>query len=99
MKLIYEKPKGQRIKNQFREITTIDSCGYSYYTICENDEWLQGQWLNTEPEGKWANLSSQHCKSVRAFRRFLRKAPKGKTFILLSKFVGYHVSGVGKGED
>ena len=43
--------------------------------------------------------SHQRCDSVRAFRRKLKKAPYGVTFILVNRCVGYDVHGVGTNKE
>jgi len=51
---------------------------------------------NSNPNaGEKGYSSHQSCKSVKAFRRKLKKAPKGVKFILVSKWEGYNVEGIG----
>ena len=77
----YEAPRGQRIKSRFIGIRVK---GLWYYL--DSEVWgeagiLQEVYTNIKP-----------CRSIRAFKRFVRKHPefKGK-MTLLSRFVGHHV--------
>ena len=84
MKLIYQAPRRMRIKHSFIGMTTFDS----YWMYDEEDK----KWVG---ELKHKGCSHQHCNSVRAFRRKLKKAPKGVKFILVSRWMGYDVYGTG----
>lgn len=66
----------------------------------ENNYWWfdygSNQWLNDMTLLTKKGFSShQDCKSVKAFRRKLKKAPKGIKFILVSRWKGYDVIGYG----
>jgi hypothetical protein len=85
MKLKYESKKPQRVKRYFM--------GYTTY-----EEW----WYNLTLK-KWENNKSPlysysthaPCNSVKAFRRKLKKAPFGIEFILISRYEGHNVTGIG----
>jgi len=85
MKLKYEARKRTRINYRFMGFTTFE----------------QGWWHNHD-ENRWEKNPSncnygshEPCRSVRAFRRKLKKAPKGVKFILVSRWKGYDVTGFG----
>lgn len=88
MKLKYQKEKGSRIKNVM--FFGMTHTGFGLWYEEETRTWKE----DANPP------CSTHapCKSVRAFKRMLRTAPKGKKFVLSSRYVGYDVYGVGKGE-
>lgn len=87
MELKYSKPKRQRIKNNFLWITDIDR---NYYFDLSKNKWVK---IFETKENKIT--SNRNCRSVRAFRRRLKKMPKGVKFTLVSKWVGFDVEGVG----
>ena len=85
----YQAKKKNRIKYRFIGITTIDK-----------DPWWFNEKLNQWENQKNTNKnidcdynSHQDCKSVKAFKRKLKKCPKGVEFILVNKWVGYDVYG------
>jgi len=83
MKLKYEAQKNSRIKNQF---TGFESEFCNLWFCEETKTWdLKG------------NSSHRYCRSIRAFRRMLKYAPKGVCFVLWNRFEGYKVWGVGCG--
>jgi hypothetical protein len=87
MKLKYEAKKRTRINYRFTGYTTFEN----------------GWWYNHDLN-KW-ELNLQHgthnygshagCRSVKAFRRKLKSAPKGVEFILVSRWFGNNVVGHG----
>ena len=85
MKLKYNKQKGLRIKYKFMGFQTYSDLWYNdTLSRWENPEWGKYSYSNTEP-----------CRSVKAFRRKLKKCPKGVEFVLGSRYVGYDVTGHG----
>ena len=52
-------------------------------------------WTQEIEGGKYRYSSHAPCKSVRAFRRMLKKAPKGVEFKLWNKYTGCNVRGFG----
>lgn len=69
----------------------------------ENNDWWfdyeSNQWLNDMTLlGKKGFSSHQWCRSVKAFRRKLKKAPKGVKFILVSKWKRHDIIGYGSKE-
>lgn len=87
MKLKYNAKNRSRINYGFLGFTTYE----------------KGWWFNHNTN-KWEqNIKAsennfgfiQHCKTVKAFRRKLKKAPKGVEFTLVSRWIGYNVEGVG----
>lgn len=87
MKLIYPQKKGERIKSQMNGIECFKNIVWDFELKV---------WVEITSEG---NLFSSHapCKSVRAFRRMLKNAPKGVLFRLRNKYVGCDVFGYGCG--
>ena len=80
--MIFQKPKGQRLYKRFIWITNFNNLWYV--------ESIR-KWILTPPiDGDYSNCVS--CKTIRAFRRHLRKHPeiKGKA-VLVSRFKGYDV--------
>jgi hypothetical protein len=87
MKLRFEAKKKSRIKNS---LYGISHCGDLWYNSKTN-------WVQNPDFSKGGYGTCQPCKSVRAFRRKLKKAPKGERFILRSKWKRHDVYGVGCG--
>lgn len=91
--ITYDNKKGYRRKSQF-------SIMYHYQNLDDDSDYLIGitkdkKWISYENWDKKDCLKSYDiCKSIRAFRRKLRKLGKlqpelkGKKFILISKFSG-----------
>jgi hypothetical protein len=88
MKLQYKARKGNRIKYKFMGFT-----GYDNYWYCKATK----KWTQTPDWHKGGISNHCPCKSVRAFRRKLKEAPKGVEFTLTSRWVGYDVIGYGTG--
>lgn len=87
MKLKYQAKKRTRINHSFIGITP-ESVGYWYN--------LDKKIWECNPEhGLYRYSKAQRCNSIKAFRRKLKKAPKGVRFILVSRFKGYNVIGKG----
>ena len=80
----YEAQKRSRIKHTFMGITTYESI---WWWDDDNKEW------NNKTEEMKHFSSHCECNSVRAFRRRLKKCPKGIEFILVSRWKGYDVYG------
>jgi len=85
MKLKYEAKKQSRINYRFMGFTTFE------------EGWVYNYDMN-----KWEKNPSncnyginEPCRSVRAFRRKLKKAPKGVEFLLMSRWEGHDVIGFG----
>lgn len=87
MKLRYEQNKGNRLNSQMDGFEAI------------NCEWAWNydlrKWTQEIESGKYRYSSHAPCKSVKAFRRMLKKAPKGIKFKLWNKYVGCCVYGFG----
>ena len=87
MKLKYEARKGTRINYRFMGFTTF-----------ENGWWFNNntnKWEQNPKAGEKGYSSYRDCRTVKAFRRKLKSAPKGVEFILVSRWVGYNVTGIG----
>lgn len=85
MGLKYEKPKGQRIKRY----------GLGIHLRTSN-LWYNNNLKRWEiPKfGKYEYSNYVRCKTVRAFRRHLRKNPNIKgDAILVNRYIGYNVYG------
>ena len=92
MKLKYEIEKMYRIKSSyFIGITTFDQPNVWYNLDMK-------EWQKNPDMGKYYFSSHQPCHSVRAFRRKLKRCPKGMTFILVSRIKGRNTTGKGSGE-
>lgn len=87
MKLRYEQNKGNRLNSQMDGFEAV------------NCEWVWNydlrKWTQEIESGKYGYSSHAPCKSVKAFRRMLKKAPKGIEFKLWNKYVGCCVYGFG----
>ena len=83
MKLRDEALKRGRIKNRFGGMTNNDHYWWEY----NSKSWKKDA----------ITPYSSHClcKSVRAFRRRLKEAPKGVKFTLVNIYVGFDVYGYG----
>ena len=86
MKLKYDAKKRGRIKHGFISFTSTELGWWFDY---ESNSW------QNPPTGKQGYSSDQYCRSVRAFRRKLKKAPLGVRFRLTSRWIGYDVYGFG----
>jgi hypothetical protein len=80
----FDKPKGQRIHKQFYGIRSTNSMW-----------WVQShnRWVQELPDTGFDIASTiKRCKSLRAFKRHLRKHPeiRGKA-VLVSRWVGYNI--------
>ena len=84
----YQANKRSRINYGFIGITTRES-GWWYHESTK--QWMNHNMPYYESDGKGFS-SHQDCNSVRAFRRKLKKCPKGVKFILVNKWVGYDVT-------
>jgi len=56
------------------------------------------RWEYNPNTGKNGYSSHQPCRTVRAFRRKLKYAPKGISFILVSRWFGHDIIGQGSYE-
>lgn len=79
----FARPKGQRFHKQFRSVTNFSGLWW----VPHYQKWCYYCDINGHLAQSWAP-----CKTVRAFRRHLRKHPeiRGKA-ALVSRFVGYDV--------
>lgn len=89
----YQAPKGKRIKHSFHGFTTLEP-GWWYDKV--NKLWTN-DYIFKNKEGSFS--THQPCNSLRAFRRKLKKAPKGVEFVLVSHWVGYDIYGKGQPND
>ena len=90
MKLKYEAKKQTRIKHRFIGFTTFeDGWWFNHNT---------NKWELNPKEWNAGYTSHQNCKTVKSFRRKLKAAPLGIEFILVSRWVGFDVIGVGCGK-
>ena len=87
MKLKYKAQKRTRINYRFMGFTTFENGWWFNYNT--------NRWEQNPKAGEKGYSSYQSCRSVKAFRRKLKKAPKGVKFILVSRWVGYDVEGTG----
>jgi hypothetical protein len=87
MKLKYNALNRTRINYRFMGFTTFETGWWFNYNT--------NSWEQNPKAGEKGYSSHQDCRSVKAFRRKLKKAPKGVKFILVSRWVGYDVEGTG----
>jgi hypothetical protein len=87
MKLKYKAKRKSRINYNFMGFTTFEN---GWWFSHNTNKWEQ------KPEAEYS--SHQDCKTVKAFRRKLKSAPKGVEFILVSRWVGHDVTGLGCGQ-
>jgi len=87
MKVKFQARNRTRFKKRFMGITTFEiGMWFNYNT---------NRWEKNPKAGEKGFSSHQDCKSVKAFKRKLKKAPKGVEFILTNRYVGYDVYGIG----
>lgn len=87
MKIIYKKSKGTRLKKQFLDITVDE---VSIWWVPQMKQWYA---IDNIPKGMHYQ-SWCPCKSVRAFKRHVRKHPEvscAYNLHLNSKYIGYDV--------
>lgn len=90
-KLKFKKKKRSRIKYGFIGATSVDNVNLWFNTTLN-------KWEDRDVELYNVNHGySSHapCRSVRAFRKMLGKLPKEFQLILVSRWVGFDVIGVG----
>lgn len=87
MKLKYEAQKRTRINYGFMGFTTFEQGWWHNHYL--------NKWEFLPQHGKFNYGSHEPCRSAMAFRRKLKKAPKGVEFILVSRWVGHNVTGFG----
>jgi hypothetical protein len=84
----YEAQKGNRINYGFMGITTFE---FGWWFSHNSNRWEQN------PEsGEKGCSNHQDCRTMKAFRRKLKNAPKGVEFILVSRWNGYDIIGSSK---
>jgi hypothetical protein len=81
--MIFDRPKGQRLHKQFVWVE-VDGMWWD----------LNGKQWTGEAQSDTDYSSGRYCRTLRAFRRMLRKQPhiKGKA-TLVSRYSGYDVYG------
>lgn len=86
MRVIYNKPRGKRIKNQFTGLALWSDEDYRY-----SDKYKKFMEFDDIDEGIISNQCE--CRSIRQAIRILKKnnLPKGMVFRLWNKWQGYHV--------
>jgi hypothetical protein len=91
-----------KVKHKAQKRTRINYGFIGFYAETECGGWWYNktlkEWQHNPKMGQHTFGSHQDCDSVRAFRRKLKSAPKGVTFVLVSKWVGHDVYGVGSKE-
>lgn len=83
MKIRYKAKKGSRINYNFMGFTTFKE---GWWFNHNTNKWK----LYPEVVEKGYSLF-QPCRTVKAFRRKLKSAPKGIEFILVSRWIGFDV--------
>ena len=83
MKIKFEAKKGQRLTKGFIGFEPVN---YDWMWNCDLKEWTQELEV-----GKYEYSSSRPCKSLKAFKRMLKNAPKNVKFRLWNKYIGYDV--------
>jgi hypothetical protein len=92
MSVQYKKQRGSRINHRFMGMTTFEN-GWWYHE--SQKKWINHDTPYYESDGMGYN-SHQRCTSVKAFIRKLKTAPIGVEFILVSRYVGFSVTGINK---
>lgn len=72
--------------------------GFYAFTTHETGWWYSHgtkSWVFNPDSGNAPYGTHQPCRTVKAFRRHLKKAPKGVRFVLLNRFPKHNVCGVG----
>ena len=99
MKLKYQKSKPFRVNNQF---FSMDARYCDWWWCYDLNKWIHNDDIELRENSygklycKYSISSDLYCHSIRAFRRRLKKAPKGVEFMLSSKYYGYDAFGRGK---
>lgn len=86
------KPKHSRINYGFIGITTFEQ-NWWYHPYQKRWLYHDGSIYNNHGEGY---SSHQSCKSLKAFKRKLKKLPSSIEFILCSRWIGYDIVGINK---
>jgi hypothetical protein len=95
MKIRYEKPKGRRFKRYFLGIQPIDK----YNSEEDTQYWYNytlGKWQHNNELDRTCSFSNAFwpCRTVRAFRRHLKKHPEMKGKLrLVNRYIGYDAYG------
>lgn len=87
MKLKYKIRRRLRINSRFVWMKSLDF-----------DWWYNedlNKWEFKPDKRKGYHRQHQDCQTMKAFRRKLKKAPKGVKFILATRWVGYDIEGTG----
>lgn len=84
----YTANKGHRINHTFLVMTTFDD----YWWIYDLKKWVK----SSDVDVKLDRSTHRNCSSVKAFKRMLKTTPKGVEFILVSRWIGYNVTGINK---
>jgi hypothetical protein len=102
MKLRYEQPKPNRFKKcSFRDISSKENLWFAYKKLNGRLQYkifkLEDQPFKYYFDSGYQVSTHLDCNSVKAFRRFLKRAskmvPKGTQFVLINKYYGYDVYG------
>ena len=86
MKLKHQAPKGQRINYNFMGFTTYEDSWF--YNLTKRG------WEKAVKSGNDIYSTFQPCKTLKAFRRKLKTAPKGIRFVLVSRWTNNDVIGI-----
>jgi hypothetical protein len=84
----YESKKGSRINHTFLGMTTFED----YWWVDSLKRWVKSIDIDRDLE----RSTHRNCNSVKAFKRMIKTAPNGIEFILVSRWVGYNVTGINK---
>ena len=86
--ITYKKQKESRLSKRF---LWMECDNYKYYWNIDLKEWVH------KPKHGEDNLTfSLRCDSIKAFKRRLKNTPKGVEFRLVSRFIGFDITGMNK---
>jgi len=86
MKLKYQRHRGDRINHNFMGFTTFELYLFNLDLKI---------WQHVDDLGNCNYSSHEDCRTMKAFRRKLKKCPYGVRFMLSSRWKGYNIEGVG----
>ena len=87
MKLKFDAPKMNKLKSQMTGFEAVNCDWMWNYDLKE--------WTQELQSVKYSYSSHRPCRSVKAFLRMLKSAPKGIEFRLWNKYIGCDVYGIG----
>ena len=87
MKIKYQAEKLKRINHGFMGFKCLERGWWHNHDL--------NRWEENPKHGEYNYGTHKPCNSVKAFRRLLKKAPKGLKFMLINRYKYSHVYGFG----